>query len=96
MVVFLGGFAAILIGVCYYYLFPAMNAAHDATPVEKRTLMAYSRLMLAVVLFVLFGLFLMTFRVGRFFFPRASAPRTKTKYVDAWAEAGKRAQPPQE
>jgi hypothetical protein len=95
---FLIGFTILLIGVCSYYLIPAMDAATSPgiTPKEKRTLMAVSRLMLFVVLFVIFAGLLLTFRVGRFFFPRKSAPRTQTNYVDAWAEAGKRMQPPGE
>jgi len=95
---FLIGFTILLIGVCSYYLVPAMDAATSPgiTPKEKRTLMAVSRLMLFVVLFVVFSGLLLTFRVGRFFFPRKSAPRTQTNYVDAWAEAGKRMQPPPE
>ena len=95
---FLIGFAILLVGVSTYYLLPAMDAAHSTgvTAKEKRTLMAVSRLMLAVVLFVLFAGLLLTFRVGRFFFPRKTGPRTRTQYVDAWAEAGKRMQPPEE
>ena len=33
---------------------------------------------------------LLTFRISRFFFPRPTAPRTHTKVVDAWTEAGQR------
>jgi hypothetical protein len=96
VLVFLIGFTILLVGVGSYYLIPAMDAAISpgVTAKEKRTLMAVSRLMLAVVLFVLFAGLLLTFRVGRFFFPRKSPPRIHTQYVDAWAEAGKRMQPP--
>ena len=95
---FLIGFTILLIGVGTYFLIPAMDAATSTgvTPKEKRTLVAVSRLMLAVVLFVIFAGLILTFRVGRFFFPRKSTPRTQTRYVDAWAEAGKRMQPPEE
>ena len=95
---FLIAFGILLVCVVSYYLVPAMDAAHGPTVTvkEKRTLMAVSRLMLAVVLFVLFAGLLLTFRIGRFFFPRKSPPRTHTEYVDAWAEAGKRMQPPDE
>lgn len=98
ILVFLIGFTILLVGVCSYYLIPAMDAATSTgiTPKEKRQLMAVSRLMLAVVLFVVFAGLLLTFRVGRFFLPRKSGPRTQTNYVDAWAEAGKRMQPPPE
>jgi len=83
-------FAILLVSVSNFYLLPAMSAAKNATPDEKRRLMAYSRLLLMLVLFILFVGLVMTFRVGRFFFPRASGPRVRTKYVDVWAEAGRR------
>src|SRR5438552_78085 len=82
VIIFLLAFTALLIGVFYYYLVPAMDAAQTATPSQKRTLMAFSRLVLAIVLFVLFVMLLLTFRIRRFFFPRPAAQRTKTQYVD--------------
>ena len=96
VLVFLVGFAALIVVVSYYFLFPAMEAAsgHGVTDVEKRRLVAYSRLLLAVVLFVLFAGLVMTFRIGRFFFPRPTPPRTQTNYVDAWAESGRRVDVP--
>jgi hypothetical protein len=89
---FLLAFTIILVLVSYAYLFPAIEAASEAAPKEKKTLAAYSTLLLTVVLFVLGVLLVITFRVGRFFFPRGAgnAPRTKTQYVDAWAESAKR------
>src|SRR5437868_15255385 len=93
---FLVGFTILLILVCSYYLLPAMDAALHATDREKRGLMAYSRLMLAIILFILIAGMMLTFRFGRFFFPRPTAPRTRTKYVDAWAESEKRKQVPPE
>lgn len=93
--VFMLGFGVLIIGVSYYYLLPAMDAAVGATDTEKRRLAAYSRLLLAVILFVLFVGLWMTFRVGRFFFPRGqSGQRTRTKYVDAWAESARRMDTP--
>jgi hypothetical protein len=93
MVAFLVGFAVLITFVSYYFLFPAMEAAANASPNQKRQLMAYSRLLLAIVLFILVsGLFLF-FRIGRFFFPRATIVREKTQYIDAWSEAGRRAKP---
>ncbi len=83
-------FAILLVSVSNFYLLPAMSAAKNATPDEKRRLMAFSRLLLMLVLFILFVGLVMTFRVGRFFFPRATGPRVRTKYVDVWAEAGQR------
>jgi hypothetical protein len=83
-------FAILLVCVSNFYLIPAIGAAKNANPDEKRRLMAFSRLLLMIVLFILFVGLVMTFRVGRFFFPRPTGPRVKTKYVDAWAEAGQR------
>jgi hypothetical protein len=95
VLVFMVGFAILIVGVSYYYLLPAMDAAAGATDTEKRRLTAYSRLLLAVILFVLFVGLWMTFRVGRFFFPRGqTGQRVKTKYVDAWAESAKRMETP--
>ena len=48
-------------------------------------------LLFALVLVILISGLILTFRIGRFFFPRPSGPRVQTKHVDAWAEAGKRA-----
>jgi hypothetical protein len=94
---FLLGFTALLLVICYGYLFPAMEAAKGATPTEKRGLVAYSRLLLVIILFVLFAGMLLTFRVGRFFFPRSlGTPRDKTHYPDAWAESAKRVKIPDE
>ena len=91
---FLIGFTALLLVVCYGYLFPAMEAAKGATDPEKRQLVGLSRLLLVVVLLVLYGGLLLTFRVGRFFLPRSTGERTKTQYVDAWAESAKRVKVP--
>lgn len=94
---FLLGFTILLIGISYYSLIPGLEAAKDATTPEKRSLVAWYRLLLAVILFILLAGLLMTFRIGRFFFPRPTPPRTQTTYVDAWAESGKRIQiPPDE
>lgn len=88
-------FAILIVGVSEFYLLPALAVVKDANPVEKARLAAYSRLLLAVVLFILFVGLVLTFRIGRFFFPRSEAPKTPTKYVDAWTEAGRRMKPNQ-
>lgn len=92
---FLLGFTVLLIFLCYWYLFPAMKAAADATPQEKRTLSAHAALLLAIVLVILVAGIVLTFRIGRFFFPGATPKRHRTSYTDAWAEAGRRAETPQ-
>ncbi len=93
VIIFMLAFALLIAFVSRYYLIPALIAAKDATPREKRWLAASSRLLLAVILFVIGAGIVLTFRVGRFFFPRASQPKHQpTQYIDAWAESGKRMQ----
>jgi hypothetical protein len=100
---FLAGFAIILALVTWGYLIPAADAAKPmfgatTVPVDRKKdlaqLRAVSWLLLAVVLVVLGGLLVLTFRVGWFFFPRPTVKRTQTRYVDAWAEAGRRVEAP--
>lgn len=92
---FLFGFSVLIVFICYYYLFPAMEAARQATPQERRTLSVHATLLLAVVLVILLAGIILTFRIGRFFFPGPVAKREQTKYTDAWAEAGRRLDPPE-
>lgn len=90
MVAYLLGFAVLITFVAWYYLIPAMRAASDATPPQRQQLSAYSLLLMAVVLLIVFVGIVLTFRISRFFFPRPTLGRTQTKYVDAWAESAKR------
>jgi hypothetical protein len=96
VLLFLIGFAVLIAFVSFYYLMPAMDAALDAPPRQRRHLAAYSWLLMSLVLFILLVGLMMTFRFGRFFFPRTTPPPAKTKYVDAWAESGKRIAVPRE
>src|SRR5436305_1171290 len=91
-------FVALLLAVSYWFLFPALAAAQNATEKERHRLGAYAWLLLALVLFILFVAMTLIFRLSRFFLPRKSAPRTETPYVDAWAESAKRmdSSPPRE
>ena len=90
MVAYLLGFAVLITFVAWYYLIPAMEAASGATPPQKQQLSAYSLLLMAIVLLIVFVGIVVTFRVSRYFFPRPPHGRTQTKYVDAWAESAKR------
>lgn len=87
-------FAILIVCVSEFYLMPAMAIVKDANPAERLRLEAYSRLLLAVLLFILVVGLMLTFRMGRLFFPRPRAPKVQTTYVDAWAEAGRRAEAP--
>ena len=91
---FLVGFAVLIYVISDWYLLPALDAARGADAAEKRTLAAYSRLLLALVLVILLCGIVLTFRFGRFFLPRSREPRQATKYVDAWAESARRMQVP--
>src|SRR5438067_4989825 len=92
--VFLLLFTLLLIGILSYVLVPGLEAARSATTTEKHSLAAWYSLLLAVVLLILFSGLVLTLRIGRFFFPRPTPPRTRTTYVDAWAESAKRVQVP--
>ena len=96
VLLFFVGFAVLISVVSFYYLMPAMDAALDATPRQRRGLAAYSWLLMAIVLFIVFVGLMITFRFGRFFLPRSTPPPSKTKYVDAWAESAKRISVPDE
>jgi len=97
MVVFALGFSSLIVLVSHYYLYPAMEAAREATTHEKAGLRAYSTLLLAVMLFILLVGLSMVYRAGHWFRTRRSGEaRTKTEYVDAWAEAGRRMKTPDE
>jgi len=97
VVIYLACFTGLLAAVSHYYLIPALKiVAHDATREQKKVMAASAWLIMFLVLFVsLMGL-LMTFRIGRFFFPRKRDAAKPTQYVDAWKEAGKRMKVPDE
>ena len=88
MIAFLLGFAVLITVVARYFLLPGMQAARDASAVERRQLSATAWLLLVVLLVVVIIGILLTFRIRRFFLPRAS--HGPTKYVDAWAESARR------
>jgi hypothetical protein len=87
---FLVGFAVLIYVISDWYLLPALDAARTANPAEKKQLAIVSRLLLALVLVILVCGIMLTFRFGRFFFPRQGEASRPTQYVDAWEEAGKR------
>jgi hypothetical protein len=93
---YLASFLVVVIIVSYYFLIPALEAAKSADPKAKSELAAVSRLVLALVLFVLLVGLILAFRPGRFFLPRRGSPRTRTEYPDAWTEAGKRLEMPED
>ena len=93
-VAFLFSFTLLLIAICHFFLFPALEAMKKATPKEKAGLRAWASLVEAILLFILLVGLILSVRIGRFFFPRPDVPRVQTKHIDAWAEAGKRMETP--
>ncbi|HEY7090356.1 MAG TPA: hypothetical protein VH518_19830 [Tepidisphaeraceae bacterium] len=96
MIFFLAGFTALIILVSHYFLIPALLASNGATAEEKRHLQAFATLLLTIVLFMLGVGIVLVLRVKRFFVSGPASTRQKTQYVDAWAEAGKRARADEE
>jgi len=90
VIAFLLGFAVLITFVARYYLLPATEAFSKADPSQRRVLSGYSRLLLAIVLFILLVGTILTFRIGRFFFPRPRDPAPPTRYPDAYAESARR------
>ena len=96
MIAFLIGSMVLVIVVSHHFLIPAILVSRDATPQEKRHIQAVATLLLTVVLFILGVGIVLLLRVKRFFIPSSQPTRQKTEYIDAWAEAGKRASARQE
>ncbi len=94
LIAFLTVFLFIIALLVWQFLLPALHALSTASEQERRQIGAYSALLLMVVLFVLFVLLIAAFRVRRYFVPRRIDRPTKTQYVDAWEEAGKRMKAP--
>ena len=94
LVAFLVAFGLIVFLVSDRYLLPALKVAQGVDDKAKRQLVAISSLVLTVILVSMVGAMILLIRPGRFFFPRKSVPRTRTRYVDAWAESGRRLEMP--
>jgi hypothetical protein len=93
---FLGLFCILLVMVTRFYLPEALAAFKGADERGRKLIAAHALLMLFVVLVILGLSWMLIFRIGRYFFPRGRQPEPKTKYTDAWTEAGKRLRPPEE
>lgn len=93
---FLGLFCILLVLVTKVYLLRALTDFNGADE-KGRKIIALHALLLMSLLLVILGLsLLLIFRIGRYFFPRRIEPPAKTKYTDAWTEAGKRMKTPEE
>lgn len=88
---FVLGAATVIFLTVRMYLLPAYHAWRRADPRQRDLLSASSALLLALVLVLLLLLLVAAFGVRRYFFPGPSSQRTRTRYIDAWTEAGRRA-----
>jgi len=86
----------ILFLVTDLFLIPALRVANGADSLARKQLAAISALVLAIILTCLLAVLMLILRPGRFFLPRKPEPKVRTKYVDAWAEAGQRMEVPSE
>ena len=86
----------ILFLVTDLFLIPALRVANGADSLARKQLAAISALVLAIILTCLLAIVFLVLRPGRFFMPRKSEPKVRTRYVDAWAEAGQRIEVPEE
>ena len=93
-IAFLVLFLILLLVVSHWYLLPALDAFNHADARGRRLLGLHALLLMSLLLVILILFLVILFRVSRYFFPGPPRPRIKTKYVDAWAEAGKRMPPP--
>ena len=83
-------FAVLLVLVFHFYVGPGLELAKHLDRPARRKLAASALLAMILMLTLLVLGLLVTFRISRFFFPPPTLPRTRTKVVHAWAEAGKR------
>lgn len=93
-VVFMGMFVILLSAVSKWYLLPALDAFNKGTPMERKLHAAHALLVMSLLLTILALCLVLMFRMGRYISPRGDRPPEKTKYTDAWAEAGKRMRTP--
>jgi hypothetical protein len=84
----------ILFLVTDMFLIPALRVANGADTIARKQLAAISALVLTIILTALLAILMLVLRPGRFFLPRKQEPKVRTKYVDAWAEAGQRMEVP--
>jgi heme/copper-type cytochrome/quinol oxidase subunit 3 len=91
------GFTIIMVGfglfftlMAMYFLLPATQAAAASPTTEKKRLLAMMALMLVLVLLSLAAMASLVMAFAGMLKTRNKNRREKTRYVDAWGEAGKR------
>lgn len=93
---FLALFCLLLGMVTKLYLLRALTDFNGADENGRRLIALHALLLMSAVLVILGLSWMLIFRIGRYFFPNPKPPRVKTKYVNAWEEAGKRMKTPEE
>jgi hypothetical protein len=93
---FLALFYLLLMLVSKIYLLRALTDFKGADERGRRLIAVHAMLLMSAVLVILGLSWMLIFRIGRYFFPNPKPPRVKTKYVNAWEEAGKRMKTPEE
>ena len=93
---FLSLFCLLLLMVTKLYLLRALTDFNGADENGRRLIALHALLLMSAVLVILGLSWMLIFRIGRYFFPNPKPPRVKTKYVNAWEEAGKRMKTPEE
>ena len=78
------------------YLLKALADFNGADERGRKLIAVHALLLMSVMLAILGLSWILIFRIGRYFFPRSGTREPKTKYTDAWTEAGKRLRPPKE
>ncbi len=94
-VAFLGLFCILLVLVTKLYLLRALADFNGADERGRKIIALHAMLLMSLLLVILALSLVLIFRIGRYFFPQRYKARDKTKYTDAWAEAGKRMRPPE-
>jgi hypothetical protein len=82
--------------VTKFYLLGALADFKAADERGRKLIAVHALLVMCAVLAILGMSWILIFRIGRYFFPPDGGPEPKTKYTDAWTEAGKRMRPPEE
>jgi len=95
-IAFLSLSALLLLGVCWWYLLPALEAYKHANAAQRRILSLHALLVMSALLVILGLCGLLIFRIGPRLFARPAGRPKPTPYVDAWAESAKRLQIPKD
>ena len=85
-----------LLAVTKFHLLGALADFHRADERGRKLIAVYALLGTCAVLLILGLSWILIFRIRRYFFPPGGGREPKTKYTDAWSEAGKRLRPPEE